>query len=688
MNPRQSLHIGAGRHVARPKSFSTTSNSHYKPPLSGGTSNNLAASSAAKPAPSTRSFPIPLPALVFLFFVNVFAGGHSICKWYYQDNLANKKRVDDLLGSEIMEKVTDLYIALGTIDESDLKARHAHMSAHRVSKGISDDSSKVAPAKSVHAPPPPPPSDEGLTPVVSPDVAAPAKEASDLADAHVSPAQADSATERAPKTMERAVESASANSAADKNAGVAERISEARGINTEAAVAVDVASADESSGRQEEETQQTFTASKDPLATEAPSELDDAEAREAASAVAAAVAVTDTGIPLASEIRKEAISEHVAYANSLRHEIESSMLTDLDGLNTAALRSRAAKLASELMARAGWEGVRLFEASKRVEVDLHKKYNHLLEAQKAELENTGKMQIINKEKEIIGLLASQSEQLVLKLQAQLHESLRNQFESLNYQLNYELKSQAERLESEEIADMLYQLADRRRKHITELMDQQDNLLSISDKLLALSKAGSALSGVADDIRNLHQKCAAVYAVESAFSSSNQPQAQISKIVARMSASDNGDQNSELLAAILKSVPKESLAKAIPTVVELKTRFRTVRDELRKVALAPRDAPGIVGQFVGSTLAAVSRPPEGLVAGEGLEETLARAAYYLENGKLYEAVVEVNNIQGPLERKIIEDWNTEAINRLKVDVALTSLKAVSLLIASTPTTTKP
>jgi hypothetical protein len=412
-----------------------------------------------------------------------------------------------------------------------------------------------------------------------------------------------------------------------------------------------------------------------------------AAAENTINALNAAAKVATLSKPLVSEARGEAEKEHAAYVSSLRHEIESSMLTDIHDLDTAALRARAARLADELLARAGWEGVRLFEASKHVEADLHKKYSHLMEAQRLELENNSKLQIVNREKEITELLASQSEQLVLKLTGQLHESLRGQFDALNTQMDKELKAQEDRLEAEEQMDILYTMAGNRQRQIGELMGHQDNLLGVSDKLFALAKAGSALTNTSTSVKDVHQKCAAVYAVESALTLSENPASEIGKIVNRLSSNDVANEHSDLLAAIINSLPRENLGEPVLSVVELKNRFKTVREQLRKVALAPKDAPSIVGQFVGTTLAAVSKPPVGLVPGEGLEEVLSRAAYYLDNGKLFEAVVEVSNIHGSMERKILEDWNSVAVNRLKVDVALTSLKALSILIAGSASVDK-
>jgi hypothetical protein len=87
---------------------------------------------------------------------------------------------------------------------------------------------------------------------------------------------------------------------------------------------------------------------------------------------------------------------------------------------------------------------------------------------------------------------------------------------LNTQMDKELKAQEDRLEAEEQMDILYTMAGNRQRQIGELMGHQDNLLGVSDKLFALAKAGSALTNTSTSVKDVHQTCAGVYAVESAL----------------------------------------------------------------------------------------------------------------------------------------------------------------------------
>jgi MICOS complex subunit MIC60 len=114
-----------------------------------------------------------------------------------------------------------------------------------------------------------------------------------------------------------------------------------------------------------------------------------------------------------------------------------------------------------------------------------------------------------------------------------------------------------------------------------------------------------------------------------------------------------------------------------SVPELQVRFEVMREEVRKAALAPEAAPKLVGQLVGSVLAAIAIAPKGFVAGQGTEEILSRAAYYVDRGKIQEALRELENVQG-YSKVLMEDWVEFARERLVVDQVLRTLKADAIL----------
>ena len=78
--------------------------------------------------------------------------------------------------------------------------------------------------------------------------------------------------------------------------------------------------------------------------------------------------------------------------------------------------------------------------------------------------------------------------------------------------------------------------------------------------------------------------------------------------------------------------------------ELQVRFQVMRDEVRKAALAPDNAPQLVGQIIGTLMASIASAPKGYVTGDGVEERLARAQFELERGRVRQAVKEIEGVE--------------------------------------------
>jgi hypothetical protein len=83
------------------------------------------------------------------------------------------------------------------------------------------------------------------------------------------------------------------------------------------------------------------------------------------------------------------------------------------------------------------------------------------------------------------------------------------------------------------------------------------------------------------------------------------------------------------------------------------------------------------QMVGSALAAISIAPTGLVSGNGAEECLARAAYYLERGRLADTLSELDAVQG-YPQVLMQDWKALARERMIVDQGIRVLKANAVI----------
>jgi mitofilin len=77
------------------------------------------------------------------------------------------------------------------------------------------------------------------------------------------------------------------------------------------------------------------------------------------------------------------------------------------------------------------------------------------------------------------------------------------------------------------------------------------------------------------------------------------------------------------------------------------------------------------------LSFVSIKPTGNVQGDSVEAALSRIDYHLERNELNEALKETQSIRG-YPRTLMSDWERMAHDRLVVDQAIRSLKAVSAL----------
>ena len=67
------------------------------------------------------------------------------------------------------------------------------------------------------------------------------------------------------------------------------------------------------------------------------------------------------------------LSEQTRQFLALRREVESALLSDLSALGPDQLRVRVTQLALELVERARWENVRLREATRTIETELHQR---------------------------------------------------------------------------------------------------------------------------------------------------------------------------------------------------------------------------------------------------------------------------------------------------------------------------
>ena len=125
---------------------------------------------------------------------------------------------------------------------------------------------------------------------------------------------------------------------------------------------------------------------------------------------------------------------------------------------------------------------------------------------------------------------------------------------------------------------------------------------------------------------------------------------------------------------------------MPTAEELRARFDVVKSEVRRAALVPANAPSVIGQAVGSILAALSWAPKGFVPGEGLEEIFARASYFIDQGDLRNYLKELQLVEGvppsssspSAATSQMRSWTALAEDRLAVEELVGALTTAAAL----------
>ncbi|CAM9373972.1 unnamed protein product, partial [Ectocarpus fasciculatus] len=169
---------------------------------------------------------------------------------------------------------------------------------------------------------------------------------------------------------------------------------------------------------------------------------------------------------------------------------------------------------------------------------------------------------------------------------------------------------------------------------------------------------------------IHEASAAILELEVAMGSSRPVRAEIAS-VKKYCSSDS------VVAHLVESIPEDISARGAPPMTELKARFSVAKEEARKAALAPSNAPKMIGQMIGSTLAALLWEVEGNVKGESEEAVLARASFFLDHGNLQPAVDELSNLRG-YPKTLVHDWESCAHRRLVADQTISCLKAAAAL----------
>merc|ERR1711871_1671459 len=117
------------------------------------------------------------------------------------------------------------------------------------------------------------------------------------------------------------------------------------------------------------------------------------------------------------------------------------------------------------------------------------------------------------------------------------------------------------------------------------------------------------------------------------------------------------------------IPHNGARVGIPTVADLRARFKVVRKEVLKAALIPENSHNFVGHMVGEALAKLNtsvleavKVPAADEADKGVNDHLENISQCLDASDLKGALVAADQIDG-YSRSLMRDWEAHVGDRL-------------------------
>jgi len=342
-------------------------------------------------------------------------------------------------------------------------------------------------------------------------------------------------------------------------------------------------------------------------------------------------------------------TEEVAAHNvALRKELEASYLSDLGGAGADELKARVASLVTILQERTRYEALRISEALRRAEEESARKTNKLLQEQQDVLSRE-----VEQHKQTVTLSEQRAREEALTLiQAQLEEKYEEQLRVRMAEMERLMQQELKRQELEfnaAVSDKVADITKSRADAFALLQDECERLRAS----IAHTQAADAKS------MEVHKITAAALALAQKFETS-EPFAKEAGALASISAGAGAP-----MAEMVQQLPPSAAKKGIPTLPQLQYRFGRVKAAARHEANVPPEMPGFGGQLVASATTFLTVTPKGLVKGDGAEERLARATYYVETGDLAQAAGEIAGLSGRA-KAAANDWLEQAQWRLKAD----------------------
>ena len=391
-----------------------------------------------------------------------------------------------------------------------------------------------------------------------------------------------------------------------------------------------------------------------------------------------AVQVDESSVPSSKakllEARQNALEEVLGgmakQTSALRDETERCLVHDLDGLDEKALRYRVAQLTTEFFERIKWEGLRQQQSLQQAEAVLAQKYGDLLSQQENELKLESERKLFELEKNLRHESSAEVEKLHIAQESRVHNALTQQEHELTSKFESDLNKETALLAKNLDEQHTLEVAMMKENHVKQMLETQQAIKATNSEISALTKVVDSEFGKVTVSASTHALAAAVLLAEDALVRSA-PAGKAIDALKKLAAPE------PLVAAVVNTLPSYAAKKGVPVLDDIKIRFIVVREEARKAALAPEGTNPILSQMIGNFLSFVSIKPTGNVQGDSVEAALSRIDYHLERNELNEALKETQSIRG-YPRTLMSDWERMAHDRLVVDQAIRSLKAVSAL----------
>lgn len=280
---------------------------------------------------------------------------------------------------------------------------------------------------------------------------------------------------------------------------------------------------------------------------------------------------------------------------------------------------------------------------------------------------------MNTEKELLTKMNEEKEALLKRHDDAILAAIQAQAAGFHLSQQKQLEEETEKIRKSYDEEFNYHLALIRHEQVKRLVNILDDIERSNASIRAFEHVAEDVLNTKQRSKELHAQSAMLLALETQMES-REP---LFRIVQKAKTSCGSN---ALVSAILAAIPVPVLHNGVPTLEDLRIRFRVVRKEVRKASLVPEYAPNFLGQLVGNALASISwSPAEGdrvsddTAAPSDIEDHLATIAFHLDGGNLEKALKECDHIKN-YPRTLMQDWEKEVKNRMIMNDFVHALKA--------------